>query len=67
MCRRRNFTDTNTDNTIIATAIPKITSVFDSLNDVGWVSDSFSFKLRILLFYVLLHTHEAVVRAWVQH
>ncbi len=24
------------DNTIIATAIPKITSVFDSLDDVGW-------------------------------
>lgn len=24
------------DNTIIATAIPKITSVFDSLGDVGW-------------------------------
>ena len=24
------------DNTIIATAIPKITSVFDSLEDVGW-------------------------------
>lgn len=25
------------DNTIIATAIPKITSVFNSLEDVGWV------------------------------
>ncbi len=24
------------DNTIIATAIPKITSVFKSLDDVGW-------------------------------
>lgn len=27
---------TRLDNTIIATAIPKITSVFDSLQDVGW-------------------------------
>jgi hypothetical protein len=27
---------TGLDNTIIATAIPKITSVFDSLGDVGW-------------------------------
>ncbi|CZR61162.1 related to aflatoxin efflux pump AFLT [Phialocephala subalpina] len=29
------------DNTIIATAIPKITSVFDSLNDVGWYGSSY--------------------------
>lgn len=35
------ITNMNLDNTIIATAIPKITSVFDSLNDVGWVSDNF--------------------------
>ena len=29
------------DNTIIATAIPRITSVFDSLNDVGWYGSSY--------------------------
>ena len=29
------------DNTIIATAIPKITTVFDSLNDVGWYGSSY--------------------------
>ena len=29
------------DNTIIATAIPKITSVFNSLDDVGWYGSSY--------------------------
>jgi hypothetical protein len=29
------------DNTIIATAIPRITTVFDSLNDVGWYGTSY--------------------------
>ncbi|CAD6446609.1 fa99eeed-0d79-433d-9188-ef55d8ac1cba [Sclerotinia trifoliorum] len=29
------------DNTIIATAIPKITSVFNSLGDVGWYGSSY--------------------------
>jgi MFS family permease len=29
------------DNTIIATAIPKITSVFNSLEDVGWYGSSY--------------------------
>lgn len=29
------------DNTIIATAIPKITSVFESLEDVGWYGSSY--------------------------
>ena len=29
------------DNTIIATAVPKITTVFDSLNDVGWYGSSY--------------------------
>ncbi|KAL8830989.1 MAG: hypothetical protein Q9191_001117 [Dirinaria sp. TL-2023a] len=29
------------DNTIIATAIPHITTVFDSLNDVGWYGSSY--------------------------
>jgi hypothetical protein len=29
------------DNTIIATAIPKITTVFDSLGDVGWYGSSY--------------------------
>lgn len=29
------------DNTIIATAIPRITTVFDSLNDVGWYASSY--------------------------
>jgi hypothetical protein len=29
------------DNTIIATAIPKITTVFNSLNDVGWYGSSY--------------------------
>ncbi|KAI9889355.1 MAG: hypothetical protein M1814_005523 [Vezdaea aestivalis] len=29
------------DNTILATAIPKITTVFDSLNDVGWYGSSY--------------------------
>lgn len=29
------------DNTIIATAIPKITTVFDSLNDVGWYGSAY--------------------------
>ena len=29
------------DNTIIATAVPRITTVFDSLNDVGWYGSSY--------------------------
>ena len=29
------------DNTIISTAIPRITTVFDSLNDVGWYGSSY--------------------------
>jgi hypothetical protein len=29
------------DNTIIATALPKITTVFDSLGDVGWYGSSY--------------------------
>ena len=29
------------DNTIIATAIPRITTVFNSLNDVGWYGSSY--------------------------
>ncbi|PPJ55452.1 hypothetical protein CBER1_02756 [Cercospora berteroae] len=29
------------DNTIIATAIPRITTIFDSLNDVGWYGSSY--------------------------
>jgi MFS family permease len=29
------------DNTVIATAIPKITTVFDSLGDVGWYGSSY--------------------------
>ena len=29
------------DNTIIATAIPRITTVFDSLNDVGWYGSAY--------------------------
>lgn len=29
------------DNTIIATAIPKITTVFNSLEDVGWYGSSY--------------------------
>jgi hypothetical protein len=29
------------DNTIIATAIPKITTVFDSLDDVGWYGSAY--------------------------
>ncbi|KAF2639763.1 MFS transporter [Massarina eburnea CBS 473.64] len=29
------------DNTIIATAIPKITTVFNSLNDIGWYGSSY--------------------------
>lgn len=29
------------DNTIIATAIPKITSIFDSLSDVGWYGSAY--------------------------
>ncbi|KAI9691805.1 MAG: hypothetical protein M1822_007877 [Bathelium mastoideum] len=29
------------DNTIIATAIPRITSVFDSLDDVGWYGSAY--------------------------
>ena len=29
------------DNTIIATAIPRITTVFDSLDDVGWYGSSY--------------------------
>ncbi|KAF7193418.1 MFS-type efflux pump MFS1, partial [Pseudocercospora fuligena] len=29
------------DNTIIATAIPKITTIFDSLNDVGWYGSAY--------------------------
>lgn len=32
------------DNTIIATAIPKITSVFDSLDDVGWYGKDITSK-----------------------
>ncbi|KAF9740534.1 MFS multidrug transporter, partial [Paraphaeosphaeria minitans] len=33
------------DNTIIATAIPKITTVFNSLDDVGWLDLPFSLSL----------------------
>src|SRR5277367_673610 len=29
------------DNTIIATAIPKITSIFNSLGDMGWYGSSY--------------------------
>ncbi|KKY28642.1 putative mfs transporter [Phaeomoniella chlamydospora] len=29
------------DNTIIATAIPRITTVFDSLNDIGWYGSAY--------------------------
>lgn len=29
------------DNTIIATAIPRITTIFDSLNDVGWYGSAY--------------------------
>jgi hypothetical protein len=35
---------TGLDNTIIATAIPKITSVFDSLQDVGWYGKNINSK-----------------------
>lgn len=38
----RDFSiDKITDNTIIATAIPKITTVFNSLDDVGWYGSSY--------------------------
>jgi hypothetical protein len=36
------------DNTIIATAIPTITSVFNSLNDVGWYGSSYLLTLTSL-------------------
>ncbi|KAF8176240.1 major facilitator superfamily domain-containing protein [Mycena galopus ATCC 62051] len=47
------------DNTIIATAIPKITDAFDSLNDVGWYGSAYlltsaSFQLLWGRFYSFL-------------
>jgi hypothetical protein len=36
------------DNTIIATAIPKITDQFKSLDDVGWFVASLDFFSRVL-------------------
>ncbi|KAF8915559.1 major facilitator superfamily domain-containing protein [Mucidula mucida] len=36
------------DNTIIATAIPTITTVFDSLNDVGWYGSSYLLTMTSL-------------------
>ncbi|KAH7355408.1 major facilitator superfamily domain-containing protein [Rhexocercosporidium sp. MPI-PUGE-AT-0058] len=44
------------DNTIIATAIPKITDRFDSLNDVGWYASAYllttgAFQLLFGRFY----------------
>jgi MFS family permease len=36
------------DNTIIATAIPKITSVFSSLDDVGWYGSSYLLTMTSL-------------------
>lgn len=37
------------DNTIIATAIPRITTVFDSLNDVGWYGKPDTHSVAVVL------------------
>jgi len=47
------------DNTIIATAIPKITNQFNSLQDVGWYGSSYllttaSFQLMFGKFYTYM-------------
>ncbi len=49
------------DETIIATAIPKITDEFDSLNDVGWYGSAYfltmcCFQLHFGKFYKLFST-----------
>lgn len=46
------------DNTIIATAIPRITTQFDSLNDVGWYASAYllttcAFQLMFGKFYTI--------------
>ncbi|PMD51178.1 uncharacterized protein K444DRAFT_493345, partial [Hyaloscypha bicolor E] len=47
------------DNTIIATAIPKITSAFDSLQDVGWYG-----KKIILVFILSSYGHSTPAFIW---
>jgi NADH:ubiquinone oxidoreductase subunit 6 (subunit J) len=36
------------DNTIISTAVPRITKTFDSIDDVGWYASYVSYNLPIL-------------------
>ena len=36
------------DNTILAVAIPKITTVFNSLNDVGWYGSAYLLSITAL-------------------
>lgn len=45
------------DGTILATAIPKITNAFNSLDDVGWYGSSFLFtNCTVQLFFGKLYT-----------
>lgn len=42
------------DQTIVATAIPKISDHFKSLNDVGWYASAFSLPRTIFSCFALL-------------
>lgn len=49
------------DNTIIATAIPKITDQFNSLNDVGWYGSAYPLTTAaVTLIYGKLYTFYSI-------
>lgn len=49
------------DGTILATAIPRITNVFNSLNDVGWYGSSYLFtNCTVQLLFGKLYTYYSV-------
>ncbi|KAM0553369.1 hypothetical protein ACHAPJ_007383 [Fusarium lateritium] len=50
-----------TDNSIIATAIPRITDAFESLNDVGWYGSAYMLTTAALqLFFGKLYTYGSI-------
>ncbi|ESU11755.1 hypothetical protein SNK03_011739 [Fusarium graminearum] len=50
-----------TDNSIIATAIPRITDAFQSLNDVGWYGSAYMLTTAALqLFFGKLYTYGSI-------
>ncbi|KAM0225136.1 hypothetical protein ACHAPA_010061 [Fusarium lateritium] len=49
------------DNSIIATAIPRITDAFESLNDVGWYGSAYMLTTAALqLFFGKLYTYGSI-------